>query len=231
MKIITLFIVFTLPLCTMNYANAQIDTELSGKIDKKSVMLNLYKGDVIITGTKSDRILIESDDEEANLDLEITEKGNKILIEKKSEKEISYKISLPETVSIIYSEKFREPYKINIIGMKNRIEVESYISTVNISDARGSVYVKSAAGDINVTFSNLKKGSESVLISEGRKVTLQLPENPSVELDIKLNSGELKSEVKLGDDLNVKGIQQIFKKINGGEAKVKVVAHTCVIKK
>ena len=161
------------------------------------------------------------------IDLSVRLEGQTLSVKKLSEAEISYVISVPDSVSLYYEEEFREPKQLEIDNMAGRLEVKTWVSKMVLVDNTGPITASSQAADIFVSYADAGSIKPGSFISQGRLVDIKLPEKVKADISADIIAGPFHSDfndkiIRSKSD----GEEHIDCKLNGGGPKLYIKAHT-----
>ena len=122
---------------------------------------------------------------------------------------------------------------IKVAHINGNVDTRTIISLIKVNNINGPILANSQAGDILIVYDN--EVTQSSVTSAGRKVTLKMKKTAKANLKLKVMTGSVNSDFKLGisqSELKGKGnMRNLEGKINGGGAKIYVMAHTVDIKR
>jgi len=216
----------------------EINDNASFKIighEGNDITVNLYKG--------LDQVKLIK-----NPSLSYTEKNGVILLYRNgnfrtlfSNENLEYRIKVPKHIALkLHNSKSKIISVKNIIGtveissgfsdviisnIVGDIDVHTFRGNISVDRQKGSALLYSNRGNIKISFSEILKGSNNIIESQGGDITLVLPGQASVSLKIKCDIGGYE---KFESDFDLKPLnassfplgtfdkKSLYRSINGG---------------
>lgn len=138
----------------------------------------------------------------------------------------SYKIKLPNNLSLKYESGCERAGNLSIQGMKNEVEIKT-CHDITLKDVTGPVVLSTVGGNIDVLFSGTLFDKPCSISSVGGEIDVTLPAKANVDLELRSLSGTIYSdfEFQVADKKLKYGYSSnnLTHKLNGGGAGLSLV--------
>lgn len=239
-------------LVTLMYSlnvKAQIFQTDLNKRNITSVTFLLANTSLRVIGSEGDSLTITViGNEPANLKdssglgLHLTTTGHTLACEKATSENVTYLVKMPSYISLAIEEipsfiplaneeMLDKPQMLKILDMKGDVNVESWISTINLINNTGTVNASSVAADIFAILSPDVNQSCS-FVSRGRLVDVTINPKSKIALEAAIIAGRFTPNVKPSAPFKItrSGFFQTVKgSINGGGALVRVESNRLIL--
>lgn len=189
------------------------------------------------------RPLYNSAQDNTGIGLAVTEESGTLLIQEASGQEGAYTLRLPENIRLSIEQLNWQGQDIDVLNMKNEIEVKGKNADMHLKGVQGPIFVNSTAGNINIVYSSLKQDAVSMISAVSSEVDITLPASSKATFLLKSITGEIYTDLDLqlkkqegnGNELRrVGGGQHIEGTTNGGggaELSINTISSNIYIRK
>lgn len=226
---------------------AEHDVDLSSIPDVRSVVISNFEGDLTVEGTDEPGVRILGEKmtrqkkkeppqegfvsllgggvDNTGLGVQVSNDGDTLsIVGAPGSDGDDLTVYLPRNLTVSLAGVFDGDVVIR--GMRAEINVNIHAGDLSIEDVTGPLVVHSVDGDIDVSFITLGGDKESVINSVDGEVTVALPVDAKVSLEIMTIDGDILSdlpvEVKQRNPHMFQGPQNVFADLNGGGTKLKI---------
>lgn len=244
LKVQTICLLLLLGTATM--AQKSVTKPLANSADKKVVIV-MKSGELIIEGTTGSELVAEAlhyqepperakglkplsagGTDNTGIGLEIIESGNTMTIKKVSNQEADFVLKIPKNVNISIEEEGWSNGSFEISGMEGEVEIKGQGSDIDIKNVSGPIVAHTVSGNITIVYSNIKANKPSSISATSGYVDVTLPASAKVDLDLKVISGDIYTDIDLNtptkNGLKQYGSSNIKASLNGGGTEISLKA-------
>ena len=136
----------------------------------------------------------------------------------------TYKIKVPENLSLRIKSDCSRSNSVNIQNMKNEIEV-NVCQSIKLKNVSGPLVLSNISGNINVTFNEISNNKPISIASVAGEIDITLPAKAAVNLEMRTVSGNMYSDFDFNadhKDMQRVGGNSINASLNGGGTDLKI---------
>ncbi|WP_040396918.1 DUF4097 family beta strand repeat-containing protein [Cesiribacter andamanensis] len=203
------------------------------------IKIQYHKAELRIEAHKGNELIIQARDYEApperakglrplyntavdntNTGMSVESKDGQVLIREAMANPGQYLIRVPENARLSIEQMNWGGNNIEVIGMRNELEVKSKTAEVRLMDVSGPVIVNSTSGDITIRFSELSQKGPSMISSVASEIDISLPASAKAELHLSSVVGEIYTDLDLKVQ-NKDGKEASLTYLGGGQSTIK----------
>ena len=217
MKKLTIIALLTsLSFAVLAQSAKEYKTTPKGDVSQTTIVIENLFADLVIEGTASNEIIIQTDDyegipekakglkplsstgpENTGIGLNVQQEGNMIKISGASRKaDGEYYLKVPKNIKLKVDLNSWQGGDFQASGLANEVEVKTQNGDLDLRNITGPLVAHSLSGDIEVDFSTISQSTPTSITSTSGDVDITLPSSTKGNFKLSTVSGEIYTDVE-----------------------------------